>query len=73
MSQQVIATCKALQIVLAAFNFTGVVFWEIATAGRIPVLSGDKVTVEVFAHCKGVLAVGMRAFVGKSVGYRVAP
>jgi len=72
-SQQVIATCETLQMVLAAFNFTNVVFWGFATAGCIPVFSGGKVAVEVFAHCEGMLAVGMRAFVGKSVGYRVAP
>ena len=72
-SQQVIATCEALQMVLAAFNFASVVFGGFATAGPIPVLSGGKVAVEVFAHCEGMLAVGMRAFVGKSVGYRVAP
>jgi len=72
-SQQVIATCEALQMVLAAFNFTRVVFWGFATAGCIPVLSGGEVAVEVFAHCEGMLTVGMRAFVGKSVGYRVAP
>ena len=58
-------------MVLAAFNFTSVVFWGFAT-GRTPVLSGDKVAVEVFAHCEGMLAVGMRAFVGKGVGYCVA-